>query len=47
MTMNSKVSNKLTSLALNPNQVIDKDNCGKIKGGGWYYCCTRNKWINY
>lgn len=45
--MISKVSNKLDVLNLNPNQVIDKDNCAKIKGGGYYYCCTRNKWYQY
>lgn len=47
MTMNSKVSSKLASLALNPSQMIDKDTCGKIKGGAAYYCCTRNRWITY
>ncbi len=45
--MNSKVSNKISNLSLNSTQVITKDKCGKIKGGAYYYCCTRNKWVQY
>jgi len=38
---------KLTQLNLNPNDVITNDNCAAIKGGGQYWCCVRNKWIQY
>jgi len=44
--MNLNVS-KLEALALDSKNVVSKDNCMKVKGGGWYYCCGRNKWIQY
>jgi len=43
--MNSKETKKTSNFQFNDSQVIDFDKCSKIKGGGWYYCCTRNKWI--
>lgn len=47
MTMNSKVSKKISTLTFAKDQVIDVNKCKNIKGGGYYFCCTRNKWIQY
>lgn len=45
--MDSKVSKKISKLSFNQDQILTTKNCGDIKGGGYYYCCTRNRWIQY
>jgi len=45
--MNLKVSKKLSELKLPKNQIIKGDDCAKVKGGRYYYCCARNKWYSY
>lgn len=45
--MNSKASVKLKKLKLSEKEVINTEGCSKVKGGGAYYCCTRNRWIYY
>ena len=45
--MSKKLSKKISALTFNQDQVIDANKCAKIKGGGYYYCCTRNRWIQY
>lgn len=37
----------LSEVATLSNEVIKAKDCAKIKGGGYYYCCVRNKWIQY
>jgi len=45
--MSKKLSKKISALTFNVGQVIDATKCAKIKGGSWYNCCTRNKWVQY
>lgn len=45
--MKAKVTKKLNDLSLNTKQVIEAKKCEKMKGGGRYWCCTRNKFISY
>ncbi len=45
--MSKKESKKISALSFNLDQVMDANKCAKIKGGGAYFCCTRNRWIQY
>lgn len=45
--MKLKVTKKLADLSFSTKELIKSTDGAKIKGGGWYYCCARNKWINY
>ncbi len=44
--MKSKVSKKLSDLNFSTGQVLSTNDGAKIKGGGRYWCCARNKWVN-
>jgi len=45
--MNLNPTKNLNEIAARAKDIINPKDCDKIKGGGYYYCCVRNEWIQY